>query len=113
MYYLRYFSNVRDKNNFKNYLKSISQKWFQIDKYAGYYFVTYEEFRKNYYLDYSKEKKYLELLDKLTNKVKSRKAEPIFITQISADKLDNDFFLISETIMKHCKNKNLFCIPVY
>ena len=65
---------------------------------------------KKYTTNAKYEKKYLTLLNELTAKVKKRKAEPIYVTQISGKGMSDSLFLISETIMKHCENKKLFCI---
>jgi len=73
-------------------------------------FVTYETIKKKNLANIHSEKKYLELLKKLTNKVNSRSAEPIYITQTSGNGMNNNLLLISKVIMKHCRDENLYCI---
>ena len=55
-------------------------------------------------------KNYLEYLEKLTNNVLERKSKIIYITQISGTGINKNLYIISNTIMSHCKDKNLFCI---
>ena len=73
-------------------------------------FVTYKTIEKKNLENIHSENKYLEFLKKLTNKVKSRSAEPIYITQTSGNGMNNNLLLISKVIMKHCRNENLYCI---
>ena len=49
-------------------------------------------------------------MNKLTNKVKRRSAEPIYITQTSGNGMNTHLLLISKVIMKHCRDENLYCI---
>ena len=49
-------------------------------------------------------------MNKLTNKVKRRSAEPIYITQTTGHGMNTNLLLISEAIMKHCRDENLYCI---
>ena len=49
-------------------------------------------------------------MNELTNKVKRRSATPIYITQISGNGMNANLLLISEAIMKHCRDENLYCI---
>ena len=73
-------------------------------------FVTYETIKKKNLVNINNEKKYLVFLNKLTNKVKRRSAEPIYITQISGNGMNTNLLLIAETIMKHCADENLYCL---
>tara|TARA_B110001450_G_C17647166_1_gene491713 strand:+ start:26 stop:1096 length:1071 start_codon:yes stop_codon:yes gene_type:complete len=53
---------------------------------------------------------YLELLNTLTKEVSNFGSKPIYITQISGNGMNERLYLISETIMHHCKKKDLVCI---
>ncbi len=79
-------------------------------KRANKTFVNYETIEKKNLANINSEKKYLELLNKLTNKVKRRSAEPIYITQTSGNGMNTHLLLISKVIMKHCRDENLYCI---
>ena len=53
---------------------------------------------------------YNSLLKNLTNKVKERNSEIIYITQISGSGMNKNLYIIANTILSHCKNHKLNCI---
>lgn len=53
---------------------------------------------------------YNSLLIKLTNKVKDRNSEIIYITQISGIGMNERLFVIANTIISHCNDYKLKCI---
>ena len=53
---------------------------------------------------------YESLLTKLTNKVKQRNSEIVYITQISGTGMNERLFVIANTIISHCKVNKLKCI---
>ena len=50
------------------------------------------------------------MLINLTNKVKERNSEIIYVTQISGTGMSKNLFIIANTIMSHCNNFQLSCI---
>ena len=46
----------------------------------------------------------------MTNKVKERNSEIIYITQISGTGMNRNLYIIANTILSHCKNYKLNCI---
>ena len=53
---------------------------------------------------------YNNLLIDLTNKVKNRNSEIIYITQISGTGMNKNLYIIAKTIVSHCKSYKLNCI---
>ena len=53
---------------------------------------------------------YNSLLKNLTNKVKERNSEIIYITQISGTGMNKNLYIIANTIVAHCKSYKLNCI---
>ena len=53
---------------------------------------------------------YNSLLIDLTNKVKERNSEIIYITQISGTGMNKNLYIIANTIISHCRNYELNCI---
>ncbi len=72
-------------------------------------FKDYSEFEKDDVKDLIN-KHYENLLIDLTNKVKERNSEIVYITQISGTGMNKKLFIIANTIMFHCKNYQLKCI---
>jgi len=73
-------------------------------------FISYDDFNFEEIKSDLINKNYLEYLEKLTNNVLERKSKIIYITQISGTGINKNLYIISNTIMSHCKDKNLFCI---
>ena len=72
-------------------------------------FRYYSEFEKNN-LKGEVNDHYKNLLINLTNKVKERNSEIIYVTQISGTGMSKNLFIIANTIMSHCNNFQLNCI---
>ena len=72
-------------------------------------FRYYSEFEKNN-LKGEVNDHYKNLLINLTNKVKERDSEIIYVTQISGTGMSENLFVIANTIMSHCNNFKLNCI---
>ena len=72
-------------------------------------FRYYSEFEKNNSKDLINEH-YKSLLINLTNKVKERNSEIIYVTQISGSGMSENLFIIANTIMSHCNNFKLSCV---
>ncbi len=53
---------------------------------------------------------YNSLLIDLTNKVKERNSEIVYITQISGTGMNKNLYIIANTIISHCRNYKLNCI---
>ena len=53
---------------------------------------------------------YNSLLIDLTNKVKERNSEIIYITQISGTGMNKNLYIIANTIVSHCRSYKLNCI---
>ena len=53
---------------------------------------------------------YNSLLKNLTNKVKERNSEIIYITQISGNGMNKNLYIIANTIVSHCRRYKLKCI---
>ena len=71
-------------------------------------FISYDNF-SNKNIDVKKKEFYESLLEKLTNRVTEKKSKIIYLTQISGNGMNNNLFLISSTIMKHCEKFQLIC----
>ena len=71
-------------------------------------FVSYQEFL-NKKINLKNQKIYNSLLEKLTNKVIQSKSKIIYLTQTSGHGINDNLYLISATIMKHCKKFQLTC----
>ena len=125
------------KENFINYLKSNSFFYIKLRKIRSNLYFKFEKnkfanivnenarvygerenkrFRK--YEDYNSNQlnaeiinvNYLNRIEELTNKVLQRNAKVIYITQISGTGMDRNLYIISHTIMKHCKDNKIKCI---
>ena len=73
-------------------------------------FVNYQDFQTQNNTNNKFLKTYMTLLNELTNKVKERNSEPIYITQISGYGINAELFNAAEAILKHCENQNLTCV---
>ena len=71
-------------------------------------FILYEEF-SNKKIDKKKQEIYNSYLEILTNKVLKNKSKIIYLTQTSGHGMNDNLYLISSTIIKHCKNFQLTC----
>ena len=61
-------------------------------------------------ISFEKRKIYSNYLEKLTNDVKSKKAQVIYVTQTSGHGMNQTLYTISKIIMSHCKENQLICI---
>ena len=124
------------KNNLKRYIKSNSFFYNNLKKLRTLLYlktgnnlfldvvndgtVVYGERTKTNFESYSKFENsnlkelsnsyYESLLTKLTNKVKQRNSEIVYITQISGTGMNERLFVIANTIISHCKVNKLKCI---
>tara|TARA_E500000178_G_scaffold323347_1_gene348853 strand:+ start:146 stop:1177 length:1032 start_codon:yes stop_codon:yes gene_type:complete len=124
------------KNNLKRYLKSNSFFYNSLKKLKTLLYlktgndlfldivndgtIVYGERTKTSFEDYSKfensdlkkltNNHYESLLIKLTNAVKQRDSEIIYITQISGIGMNKKLFIIANTIISHCKDYKLRCV---
>ncbi len=73
-------------------------------------FIEYEKFKYNEIETPLINQNYLKYLEELTNKVLKRGSKVIYITQISGTGINKDLYIISETIINHCNEKNLHCL---
>ena len=73
-------------------------------------FVNYSDFESKKIKQNKINRNYLNNLEKLTDKVSDRNSKIIYITQTSGTGINENLYIISNTIMHHCKDKKLFCI---
>lgn len=74
-------------------------------------FKYYSEFEKSDQKELFSDH-YKSLLSDLTNKVKERGSEIVYITQISGTGMNKDLFVIANTIILHCEEYKLKCIDL-
>ena len=74
--------------------------------------TTFEKYSKyeNSSLKQETNEHYESFLIELTNKVKERNSEIIYITQISGYGMNKNLYIIANTILSHCKKYKLNCI---
>ena len=121
IYYIK--SNSFFYKNFKKIKSNLYFK-FKINKFANIVnkntrvygerkkkrFIKYEDYGPDQLNAELINNNYLNRLEELTNKVLKRKANVVYITQILGTGIDRNLYIISHTIMKHCKDNNLKCI---
>ncbi len=73
-------------------------------------FISYEKFKYSETETPVINQNYLKYLEELTNKVLKRGSKIIYITQISGTGINKNLYIISETIINHCNEKNLLCL---
>ncbi len=97
------------KYNFEKGANFVNKKTVVYHERSHNKFNSYQQFT-NVEIDKEKYIFYSSFLKELTNKVINNDSKIIYITQTSGHGINQNLYLISHTIMDHCKNFNLTCL---